>query len=29
MENTVTVTMKDGVHKVARGMRLSELAKQF
>lgn len=28
MENTVNVTMKDGVHKVARGSRLSELAKQ-
>lgn len=28
MENMVNVTMKDGVHKVVRGSRLSELAKQ-
>jgi len=29
MENMVTVTMKNGVHKVARGTKLSEFAKQF
>ena len=29
MENTVTITMKDGVHKAVRGTKLSEFAKQF
>ena len=29
MENTVTVTMKNGVHKVVRGTKLSDFAKQF
>ncbi|MGN1083843.1 MAG: nucleoside kinase [Lachnospiraceae bacterium] len=28
MENTVNVTMKDGVHSVVKGSKLSELAKQ-
>ena len=29
MENTVTVTMKNGEYKVARGTKLSEFAKRF